>query len=145
MRRLLTLALSLFAAWSKASDDARILDAIAQVETGNNPYAVGDRGQSLGRYQMGYRAWAEANDWLNRQGKKTVPWSQWGNIKQQDKIAAAFLQVCRDRLAKYGVPNPTVAQIATVWNLGFTGARNRGFRPNDYGQRVSNLHFARGR
>ena len=145
MRRLLTFAFSLFAAWAKGADDDRILAAIAQVETGNDPYAVGDRGQSLGRYQMGYRAWAEANDWLNRQGKKTVPRSDWHNPKQQDKVAAAFLQVCRDRFARTGVPNPTVAQLATVWNLGFQAARNRQFRPNDYGQRVSNLHFARGR
>ena len=143
MRRLFTLAISLFAAWSKASDDVRILNAISQVETGNNPYAVGDRGQSLGRYQMGSRAWAEANDWLNRQGKKTVPRAEWGNIKQQDKVAAAFLQVCRDRFARFGVPNPTVAQLATVWNLGFKGARQRGFQPTDYGLRVSNLYFAR--
>jgi hypothetical protein len=143
MRRLFTLALSLFAAWSKASDDVRILNAIAQVETGNDPYAVGDRGQSLGRYQLGDRAWAEANDWLNRQGKKTVPRSDWHNQRQQDKVAAAFLQVCRDRFTRFGVPNPTVAQLATVWNLGFQGARQRGFRPTDYGLRVSNLYFAR--
>jgi len=143
MRRLLTFTLSLFAAWSKASDDTRILEAIAQVETGNDPYAIGDRGHSLGRYQIGDRAWAEANDWLNRQGKKTVPRSDWHNPRQQDKVAAAFLQVCRDRFTRYGVPNPTVAQLATVWNLGFQGARNRRFRPTDYGLRVSNLYFAR--
>jgi hypothetical protein len=145
MRRLLTILLSTFAAWSRASEDAKLLEAVALVETGNDPYAVGDRGRSLGKYQMGERAWAEANDWLRHNNKPTIPRSEWGNPKAQDKIASAFLRVCRDRFARYGVPSPTPAQLATVWNLGFQGARNRGFRPNDYGLRVSNLYFARRR
>lgn len=145
MRRLFTILLSAFAAWSRASEDAKLLEAVALVETGNNPFAVGDRGESLGRYQMGSRAWAEANDWLRHNGKPTIPRSEWGNPKAQDKIAAAFLRVCRDRFARYGVPRPTIAQLATVWNLGFKGALDRGFRPNDYGLRVSNLYFARRR
>ena len=143
MRRLLLSLVSFIPAFTQAAEETRLLAAIAQVETGNNPAAVGDRGQSLGRFQMGPTAWADANDWLARRGRRPVPRSSWRNPDAQDIAAKAFLGVCRDRFAALGITDPSPAQLATVWNLGFQGARNRGFRPTDYGNRVSNLYFAR--
>ena len=143
MRRLLLSLVSFIPAFTQAAEETRLLAAIAQVETGNNPAAVGDRGQSLGRFQMGPTAWADANDWLARRGRRPVPRSSWRNPAAQDIAAKAFLGVCRERFAALGITDPSPAQLATVWNLGFQGARNRGFRPTDYGLRVSNLYFAR--
>jgi hypothetical protein len=143
MRRLLLSLVSFIPAFTQAAEETRLLAAIAQVETGNNPAAVGDRGQSLGRFQMGPTAWADANDWLARRGRRPVPRSSWRNPAAQDIAAKAFLGVCRERFAALGITDPSPAQLATVWNLGFQGARQRGFRPTDYGLRVSNLYFAR--
>ena len=143
MRRLLLSLVSFIPAFTQAAEETRLLAAIAQVETGNNPAAVGDRGQSLGRFQMGPTAWADANDWLARRGRRPVPRSSWRNPDAQDIAAKAFLGVCRDRFAALGITDPSPAQLATVWNLGFSAARSRGFRPTDYGRRVSNLYFAR--
>jgi hypothetical protein len=38
-----------------------------------------------------------------------------------------------------GMTNPTPEQMALVWNVGWSAARSRAFRPNDYAFRVANL------
>ena len=59
-------------------------------------------------------------------------------------VAAAFLRVCRDRIVAAG-KEPTVRNLALVWNVGLTGAKRRGFRPNDYAERVANVYLLQGR
>ncbi|MDD4891979.1 MAG: hypothetical protein PHU85_18825 [Phycisphaerae bacterium] len=45
---------------SAATDDARLLAAIRQVESGGNDRAVGDGGRSRGPYQIGRAYWTDA-------------------------------------------------------------------------------------
>lgn len=132
-------ALWLFGCSALAQTDARILQAIGQVESGGNRLAVGDHGTALGRYQQHATSWRDANDLLLREGKPTVPRSSWRTASNQDIVAMAYLRVLRHRFALYGIPNPTPAQLAVAWNLGFEAARRKGFPSTSYARRVTAL------
>ena len=125
-------ALLLLGCSASAQSDSRLLVALADVETGShhNPrLAVGDAGSALGRYQLHRSAWSEGNDQLAREGRPTYARSQWRDATAQDMVAAAFLRVIRGRLTAQGIPNPSPAQIALVWTMGFAGAKAVRFNP----------------
>lgn len=136
MRSILIL---LCAAVCHAKDDQRVLRAIANVESGCDYSAVGDRGRSLGAYQMQSASWSEANQWLASNGMRQRSRSSWRDPQTQHVMADAFLQVIRRRFLSIGIQHPTPAQIAVVWNRGWGAASRSGFRPNDYALRVQNL------
>jgi hypothetical protein len=136
---------------AEAKTDARMLEAIAAVESGNSRHAIGDGGKAIGRFQMHPAAWQDANDRLAAEGYKTYPRSRWRDPVAQDMIAHAYLRILRDRLATAGVAKPSPAQLALCWNLGFTGAKAYGFDPDqapanrrDYARRVENIFLVQG-
>lgn len=127
-------------AYGADKDDARLLRSIAQVESGGDFKAVGDRGRSFGAYQMQAAAMSEANARLAARGQGRVSLGQFmRDPRSQTRLALAYLSVLRQRFASVGITTPTNIQLATAWNMGFEGARRRGFSPNDYARRVSNL------
>jgi hypothetical protein len=121
-----------------AASDANLLEAIAHVESGCNRKAVGKAGER-GMYQVGEAAWKDAEERLKAEGHYRFPWSKWRDATAQDMIAASHLRRIRDNFKRIGIPAPLPEQIALVWNLGWTAARNREFRPNDYALRVGAL------
>ena len=127
-----------------ASEDARILEALGAVETGNDPSKVGDRGKAYGQYQMRSAAWRDANMQLLREGEQTYPMSEWKRPMVQDIVGLAYLRVIRARLKSAGITKPTVTQIALCWNLGFTAAYRLDFNHylarGDYSARVTNIY-----
>ena len=127
-----------------AQEDARLLNAIAAVESGHVHHAVGDRGASLGAWQMQADAWADANNHRRRLGSVQHPRSSWRDPLVQEEMAASFLRVIRQRFAAAGIPRPTPEQIAVVWNRGWSAAKRIGFRPNDYAKRVANVYRLQG-
>lgn len=129
---------------SAVEKDARILHAIAAVESGNDPKAVGDSGSSLGAWQMQAAAWAEANADRRRAGKPEHRRSAWADPLVQQEMAASFLRVIRRRFAAVGKPDPTPEQIAVVWNRGWSAAKRTGFRPSDYARRVGTIYRLQG-
>jgi len=131
-------ALLLLGCSANAQSDARLLEAIGQVETGMDRNAVGKAGER-GAYQMGRDAWHEGTNLLKREGREAFSWGLWRNATAQDMTAAAFLRVTRARFVKVGIPNPTPEQMAVVWNMGWTVASKRRFTPNGYALRVANL------
>lgn len=135
--RITVVTLWLLGCSAPAFAQADLLYAIGQVEGGHR-LQVGDGGKSLGLYQLGAAAWAEGNARLRAEGRTTYPRSAWRDATAQDMVAAAFLRVCRDRLEAAGM-EPTPRLLALVWNVGFEGARRRGFRLNGYAFRVGNL------
>jgi len=137
MRKFSVVALLMLGCSAQAQDDRRLLEAIGQVEGVRD--SIGDRGKSLGRYQMQPAAWADANAKLKSEGRRTYPRSSWREATAQDMIAAAYLRVIRERLANDGNPTPSVEIVALCWNRGFAGARAIGFAPNGYAYRVGNL------
>jgi hypothetical protein len=54
-------------------------------------------------------------------------------------IAAAHLRTIRDNFKRIVIPTPTPEELALVWNVGWSGAVDRKFMPNDYAERVGNL------
>jgi len=129
-------ALLLFGCSAIAQTDARLLQAIGQVESGGNRLAVGDRKAALGRYQLHASSWRDANAQLARERLRTISRNDWRTPSSQDIIALAFLRDLRRRFALIGIPNPSPTQLASAWNLGFTAARKRGFPATDYARRV---------
>jgi len=121
-----------------AASDAALLEAIAHVESGCNRKAIGKAGER-GMYQVGEAAWKDAEERLKAEGHYRFPWSKWRDATAQDMIAATHLRRIRDNFKRIGIPAPLPEQIALVWNLGWTAARNREFRPNDYALRVGAL------
>jgi hypothetical protein len=123
---------------SAAASDATLLEAIAQVESGQNRKAIGKAGER-GMYQVGRDAWKDAEERLKAEGHYRFPWSKWRDATAQDMVAASHLRWIRANFVRVGKPDPTPEQIAIVWNLGWSGAVARSFRPNDYALRVGNL------
>jgi len=145
MKRFTAIAASLILGLSvSAKDDARLLNAIGDVETGHirNPRgAVGKAGER-GRYQMKPEAWKEANAVLADSARPPCDWSHWKDAVVQDVMAAAYLSALRRHLASAGYPNPSPAQLALAWNVGPTAAVSRRLVLNDYARRVQNIYFA---
>jgi hypothetical protein len=123
---------------SAAASDATLLEAIAMVESGQNRKAIGKAGER-GMYQVGRDAWKDAEERLKAEGHYRFPWSKWRDATAQDMVAASHLRWIRANFVRVGKPDPTPEQIAIVWNLGWSGAVARSFRPNDYALRVGNL------
>ena len=121
-----------------AASDATLLESMAQVESGQNRKAIGKAGER-GMYQVGRDAWKDAEERLKAEGHYRFPWSKWRDATAQDMVAASHLRWIRANFVRVGKPDPTPEQIAIVWNLGWSGAVARSFRPNDYALRVGNL------
>jgi len=140
MKTIVSLLLSAAASIAYAVEDSKFLNAIAQVETGENRLAMngGVKG-AIGMYQMRVPAWTDANTQLKREGKQTYARSEWQSSEAQDAIAGAYLRVIRARLLKMGIDNPSAEVLALCWNQGCGYARLHKFVPNDYATRVGNL------
>ena len=135
-----SILLAILAAPLLAQQDSRkILRAISQVESGGDPLAVGDSGLAIGAWQMHPEAWEDANAFRKSQGLPRLARSRWREWGVQEQAALAFLCLIQARLAGAGVVNPTPSQIAVCWNLGFAGAKARGFRATPYSNRVAHL------
>lgn len=146
-QRFSVVALLLLGLTAQAKSDALFLSAIGDVETGHladQRKAVGRHGER-GKYQMKAAAWSEGNAQLKAEGRPTYSWLQWRDATAQDMVASAYLRCLRRRLLTLGVAEPSPALLALCWNRGLTGARELGWRPNDYAVRVSNVFDSRRR
>jgi hypothetical protein len=137
------IAFTLIANYAHAFDDVAIASAIAQVETGEDYTAIGDRGKAVGAYQMHRSAFIDGCTQLMREGKQVFSYDQWKNPEVQDTVALALLRSLRGRLISKGIKDPTPEQLALCWNMGFTAASRIGFdhrrAKSDYAERVGNL------
>ena len=138
MRPFSIVALLLLGFNAAAASDATLLESIAMVESGMNRKAIGAAGER-GMYQVGRDAWKDAEERLKAEGHYRFPWSKWRDATAQDMVAASHLRWIRANFKRVGKPDPTPEQIAVVWNLGWSAAVARSFKPNDYAFRVGNL------
>jgi len=137
-QRFSVVALLLLGFNSAAASDAAFLEAVAQVESGQNRKAVGKAGER-GMYQVNKAAWDDASARLKAEGHYAFPWSKWRDATAQDMVAASHLRWIRANFHRLGMTDPTPEQLALVWNVGWTGAVSRMFMPNEYAKRVANL------
>jgi hypothetical protein len=136
--RFSVVALLLLGLTAQAKTDALLLESIAHVESGMNRKAIGKAGER-GMYQVGHDAWKDAEERLKAEGHYRFPWSKWRDATAQDMIAASHLRWIRANFKRIGIASPTPEELALVWNVGWSGAVARKFRPNEYAERVANL------
>jgi hypothetical protein len=99
----------------KGKSGLTLIEAIAIVESNNNPKAIGDNGKASGAWQMWEVARIDARKILGRDGT-------------DKELATALLGSISKRLeAKLG-RKATDQEIYAVWNLGFSGFQKRGFK-----------------
>jgi len=137
-QRFSVVALLLLGLSAQAKSDAAFLHAVAEVESGHNRKAIGKAGER-GMYQVGKEAWDDASARLKAEGHYAFPWSKWRDATAQDMVAASHLRWIRANFKRIGIPSPTPEELALVWNVGWSGAVARKFRPNEYAERVANL------
>jgi hypothetical protein len=102
----------------------RFLDALATVESNNNPNAIGDNGKSLGAYQIQLAVWQDVNK--SRGVGAKLPFGTGSHGIHARDFAFSHLTNLHARLVKVGI-TPTCANMYAAWNLGFTGFKRRGF------------------
>ena len=143
MKLMTLIAFAVISNYAHAFDDVALASAIAQVETGEDYNAIGDKGKARGAYQMHRSAWIDGCTQLMREGKTAYSYDQWKDASTQDTVALALLRSLRGRLISKGITNPTPEQLALCWNMGFTAASRIGFdhrrAKSDYAERVGNL------
>ena len=111
--------------------DRALLDAIKQVESGGDPCAIGDNGQSLGAYQITKGYYSDALQYNPHLGDGARTYSDvWGigSEAYAEEVIACYM-------GRYATPErlgrqPTYEDIARIHNGG----------PNGY-QRSSTLHY----
>lgn len=91
-----------------------LLDAIAMVESSNNPNAIGDGGKATGAWQMHKAARSDARRYLGRDGTDR-------------ELAGALLKNINLRLHRELKRSPAPSDSYAAWNLGLSGYRSRGF------------------
>lgn len=112
-----------FVSCAHASWD-RYLDALALVESNNNPSAIGDKGKSRGAYQIQLAVWRDVNK--SRAVDARLPFETGSHGIHARAFAFSHLTNLHARLVKVGI-NPSCVNLYAAWNLGFTGFKRRGF------------------
>lgn len=130
----------------EAAAECRFRDAVAQVETGRNPAAIGDNGRAFGMYQMHQAAWEDAARYAKNNGLLAWPISEWRSSVVQHLMAHHYLSLCTDRMRSKGIKNPTPQQVYLCFAIGFKGFEAIGFDParapeakRDAAERVFNI------
>lgn len=94
-------------------DIGQLLDAIAQVESGNNDRAVGDNGRSIGAYQIGKLYWMDGTTYLG----VDWPYSEAVDANKARQVVRAYLR-------RYG-KGKTIEQLARIHNSGPAGHKKK--------------------
>lgn len=125
------------------------MDAVALVESGNNPKALGDDGKAYGAWQMHKAAMQDANEWLAKNGLPVQRQEDIKNIEVQRMLAYAYFHLCKERLSSVGL-DADYGDIYLAFAMGFQGYKNHGFskeavpkRKKDDMNRVLNIYNQR--
>lgn len=114
------------------------LDAVAEVETGNNPLAIGKAGERS-QFQISRLTWKQHTD---------QKFSLCGKYQSLTHVVAEKHKrwLYETYTMTVGRP-PSIYDMAVMWNAGFSYYKERGFnrmRVNrdirNYANRVENLH-----
>jgi hypothetical protein len=115
-----------------------ILSAIAAVETGSNPHAVGKH-HELSAYQISAEVWAQHT------AKTKEPFALAStNAQLAEHVATEHLIYLTREMERAGVPI-TVENLAYAWNSGPAAAirgilHGQKFKPNGFVKRVANIY-----
>ena len=101
VHRFSVVALLLLGCSAQAQSDARLLEAIGQVESGMDRNARGKAGER-GAYQMKPTSWKDANAQLLSEGRPTYSWLTWRDADRADQVIemqAAVIDDLKDELS----------------------------------------------
>ena len=104
-----------------------LVEAVGQVESGMDYYAVGDKGAAVGAWQMHSLAWIDGNRQLKKEGQPMYPRGDYGNAKASRAVASAYLRLCGARLREAGIKNPSPQQYYLCFAMGFQAFKDAGF------------------
>lgn len=149
MSHLANLALFLSTLTPPQREQAEFLiftNAVAQIESGGNFEAQGDRGKAVGAWQMHIAAWITANQWRKAHNLPTIKRTEWKNKENQRAMAGAYLYWCKDRLIEGGIKNPSYVQIYIAFAWGYSNFKDVEFDLSkvpaeklDAAERVNNI------
>ena len=111
------------------------LPRLAAIESSGNPNAVGDKGKSLGMYQISKEAWRDGTDWirLNAHSLSIHLQPLGNNYKKEcmdaDKakwIATFYLMYLADRMSRNKHP-VNMKTLYMAYNCGYSKAQSFNF------------------
>lgn len=132
MKSLLSFLLACGSCQAKSIVTEDLIHKVAIIESNINPDAVGDNGDSLGAFQIGRKAWADAVAYsrLNADPHDYYLPEDWkGHVKDYDmshRAATLILKMHEERMLKNRV-KPTPFKLYMAYNMGYHGASQHGF------------------
>jgi hypothetical protein len=116
---LLVLASNAFA-WEPS---AKFIEAVAQVESGGDSQAIGDKGKARGTYQFHKAAWTDCTTILSKAGAPTASWSTGAMNEATARLyfTTYCMHIAR-RLEKDGL-TPNNGSVYLCYTMGYNGAK----------------------
>lgn len=132
MKRLLSLLIACSTCQAKSIVTEDLVNKVGIIESNLKPDAVGDDGESLGAFQIGRRAWADAVAYsrLNAGPHEYVLPEDWKgyakDFEMSHRAATFILKMHEERMLKNRI-KPTPFKLYMAYNMGFTGAVQHNF------------------
>ena len=102
----------------------RFLDAVCQVESSGGVLLSGDRGMSLGHFQIQKGAWDDVSEWRR---KRNLPTHDYRNNVLNPQInriyASNYLTILYGQLRQEYKREPTPPELYAAYNMGLTNFR----------------------
>lgn len=100
------------------------LDKVAMIESSGGKFLVGDRGRSLGAFQMSKAAWKDATAFRKRHGK-TIYRYEDGVMEMEicRSYAASYLQLLEERLKRLMGRQPSAEHVYAAYNWGLSNLK----------------------
>ncbi|MEO6035043.1 MAG: transglycosylase SLT domain-containing protein [Verrucomicrobiota bacterium] len=106
----------------------RFLDAVCQVESSGGVLTSGDRGMSLGHFQIQKGAWMDVSEWRKRRNLPVHKYQQ--NVLNPEisrTYASNYLTILYGQLRQEYKREPTPPEIYAAYNMGLTNFRRCNF------------------
>lgn len=132
MKRILSLLLAFSTCQAKSIVTEDFVNKVGIIESNLNMDAVGDNGDSLGAFQIGREAWADAVAYsrINHGPHDYILSSDWRvyakDFEMSHRAATFILKMHEERMVKNGI-KPTHFKLYMAYNMGYHGASQHGF------------------
>jgi len=102
----------------------RLLDAVCQIESSGGRFTSGDRGLSLGHFQIQKSAWSDVVEWRRKQNLAVHNYRENVFNPRISRIYASnYLTLLYARLHQHYKRAPTAAELYAAYNMGMTSFR----------------------
>jgi soluble lytic murein transglycosylase-like protein len=118
----------LFSAPQPSRVNAKLIEAVCQVESNGRATAIGDGGKASGAFQFWQPTWSHTTHIRQRDGLPTTSYKEGSkDIKWSRLYAASYLKWIEKYIRDRGVEQPTAGQIYMGYNWGVGNARKAKF------------------